>query len=63
MLQITKQQRFAGAYIISSFTFQHFIGVVFEVLYPPVVTQLCAKHLFRDSILSHINHWVSILRL
>lgn len=48
---------------MSSFTFQHFIDVVFIILYPPVITQLCAQHLLRDSILGHINHRVSILTL
>lgn len=48
---------------MSSFTFQHLINVVFIIPYPPVITQLCAQHLLRDSILGHINHWVSILSL
>lgn len=47
----------------SLFTFQHLINVVFIILYPPVITKLSAQHLLRDSIFSHINHWVSILSL
>lgn len=44
-------------------TFEHLIDVVFVILYPPVITQLCAQHLLGDSILGHINHGVPILSL
>lgn len=47
----------------SYFTFQHLINIVLVIVYPPLITQLCACHLLRDSILSHINHRVSILGL
>ena len=48
---------------MSSLTFQHLVDVVFKILYPPVVTQLRAQHLLRDSILCHIDRWVSVLSL
>lgn len=44
-------------------TFKHLVNVVSKILYPPLVAQLCAHHLLRDAVLSHVDHWVSILRL
>lgn len=45
------------------FTFEHLIDVVFEVLHPPVVTQVGAEHFLRHAVLCHVDHGVSVLGL